>query len=53
MIGDSMVSEVSLVRRMQDRFDSLSRRIGEAYAEVPVEEGLAEIDVAVARERSG
>jgi hypothetical protein len=53
MIGDVMASEVSVVRRMQDRFDSLSRRIAEAYAEVPVEEGLAEIDVAVARERSG
>jgi prevent-host-death family protein len=41
------------IRRMQDRFDALSRRIAEAYAEVPVEEGLAEIDAAVARERAG
>jgi prevent-host-death family protein len=40
------------IRRMQDRFDALSRRIAEAYAEVPVEEGLAEIDAAVARERA-
>ena len=41
------------IRRMQERFDSLSRRIAEAYAEVPAEEGLAEIDAVVARERRG
>jgi prevent-host-death family protein len=40
------------IRRMQDRFDALSRRIAEAYAEMPVDEGLAEIDAAVARERA-
>jgi prevent-host-death family protein len=40
------------IRRMQDRFDALSRRIADAYAGVPVEEGLAEIDAAVAQERS-
>ena len=39
------------IRRMQDRFDALSRRIADTYAEVPVEEGLAEIDDVVARER--
>lgn len=39
------------IRRMRDRFDALSGRIAEAYAEVPVEEGLAEIDAAVAAER--
>ena len=39
------------IRRMRDRFDALSERISEAYAEVPVEEGLAEIDAAVAAER--
>jgi prevent-host-death family protein len=39
------------IRRMRDRFDALSNRIAEAYAVVPVEEGLAEIDSAVARER--
>jgi prevent-host-death family protein len=39
------------IRRMQERFDSLSQRIAEAYAEVPVEEGLAEIDAVVTRER--
>jgi prevent-host-death family protein len=41
------------IRRMQDRFDALSRRIAETYASVPAEEGLAEIDALVARERKG
>jgi len=40
------------IRRMRDRFDALSERIAEAYAEVSPEEGLAEIDVAVKQERS-
>ena len=39
------------IRRMRERFDALSRRITEAYADVPVEQGMAEIDAAVARER--
>ena len=39
------------IRRMRERFDALSSRIAQAYAEVPVEEGLAEIDAAVASER--
>lgn len=39
------------IRRMRERFDALSERIAEAYAEVPIEEGLAEIDAAVAAER--
>jgi hypothetical protein len=39
------------VRRMRDRFDALSNRIAEASAELPVEEGLAEIDTLVARNR--
>jgi len=41
------------IRRMRDRFDALSNRIAEAYAEVPVDEGLAEIDSIVSRERAG
>ena len=41
------------IRRMRDRFDALSNRIAEAYAEVPVDQGLAEIDSLVARERAG
>jgi prevent-host-death family protein len=39
------------IRRMQERFDALSRRIAEAYAGMRAEEGLAEIDALVARER--
>ncbi|WP_157266273.1 type II toxin-antitoxin system Phd/YefM family antitoxin [Azohydromonas aeria] len=39
------------IRRMRARFDALSERIAEAYAEVPAEEGLAEIEAAVAAER--
>ncbi len=39
------------IRRMRDRFDALSDRIAEAYAPVPMEEGLAEIDSVVAQER--
>lgn len=40
------------IRRMRDRFDALSTRIAEAYAEVSMEEGLAEIDSAVAQNRA-
>ena len=39
------------IRRMRDRFDALSARIAGAYADVPMEEGLAEIDAAVAAQR--
>lgn len=39
------------IRRMQARFDALSARIADAYAEVPVEQGLAEIDAVVAGQR--
>jgi prevent-host-death family protein len=39
------------IRRMRDRFDALSGRIAKAYAEVPVEEGLAEIDRVTAKVR--
>jgi hypothetical protein len=39
------------IRRMRDRFDALSSRVAEAYADVPTGEGMAEIDAAVARER--
>lgn len=40
------------IRRMRDRFDALSNRIAEAYAEVPAEAGMAEIESAVRRERA-
>ena len=39
------------IRRMGDRFDALSSRVAEAYADVPLADGMAEIDAAVARER--
>ena len=39
------------IRRMQERFDALSRRISDSYAAVPEEEGMAEIDAAVASAR--
>ena len=40
------------IRRMGDRFDALSRRIMEAYADKPLDEGLSEIDSVVAKERT-
>lgn len=40
------------IRRMQERFDVLSRRISETYAGVPVEDGMAEIEAAVAAGRN-
>lgn len=39
------------IRRMRERFDALTARIAAAYAEVPVPEGMAEIDAAVTEER--
>ena len=40
------------VRRMRDRFDALCERIAASYSEVPQEEGLADVDAAVASERN-
>jgi prevent-host-death family protein len=39
------------IRVLRDRFDQLSSRVAEAYASVPADQGMAEIDAAVARER--
>ena len=39
------------IRALRDRFDELSARIAEDFAGVPAEEGMAEIDAAVAAER--
>lgn len=39
------------IQRMGERFDALSQRIAEAYSDVSVEDGLAEIE-AVLAERS-
>ena len=41
------------IRNMRDRFDQLSNRVAEAYADVPAELGVAEIDAAMAQERHG
>jgi prevent-host-death family protein len=41
------------IRRLRERFDALSARIAEAYADVPLDEGIAVIEEAVARERRG
>ena len=40
------------IRALRERFDALSNRIAAAYAEVPEEQGLKEIDAAVASLRS-
>jgi len=40
------------IRRMQDRFDALCRRIEAGYATLPEAEGMAEIEAAVQAERS-
>jgi len=40
------------IRRMQERFDLLSARLAEAYAAVPEEEGMAEIQRAAAAART-
>ena len=41
------------IRRMRERFDELSSRIAEAYADVPQEQGMAEIDPVVSEVRHG
>src|SRR5664279_6413028 len=40
------------IRRMQGRFDALCQRIEAGFANVPVEQGLAEIEAAVKQERA-
>ena len=40
------------IRRMQGRFDALCSRIEAGFAAVPEDEGLAEIDAAVAQDRA-
>lgn len=41
------------IRRMRERFDELSNRIAEACADVPQEQGIAEIDAVVSDVRHG
>jgi prevent-host-death family protein len=40
------------IRRMQARFDALSERLAEGFAELPEEQGMAEIEEAIREERS-
>jgi prevent-host-death family protein len=40
------------IRRLQDRFDALSKRIEAGFANIPEAEGLAEVDAAVAELRA-
>jgi len=35
------------IRRMRERFETLSRQVSDAYTAVPMKEGLAEIDEVV------
>ena len=39
------------IRRLRERFDALTSRLADAYATVPPEQGLAEIDAAVSAVR--
>jgi len=39
------------IRRMQSRFDTLCQRIEAGYADIPEQQGLEEIEAAVAAER--
>jgi prevent-host-death family protein len=41
------------IRAMRNRFDQLSSRVAEAYMDVPDDQGMAEIDAAIAQERHG
>jgi prevent-host-death family protein len=41
------------IRRMREQFDELSGRIAAAYAGVPEEQGMAEIDAVVSAVRHG
>jgi hypothetical protein len=40
------------MERIHDRFDALRTQIVKAYADLPAEQGMAEIDVCVTRLRS-
>ncbi len=40
------------IRRMRDHFDALSSKIAADFSATPMEQGLAEIDAAVERERN-
>lgn len=40
------------IRRMNERFEALIRRISDAWADIPEEEGIAEIEAAIAADRA-
>lgn len=40
------------IRRMQARFDALAERLSAAYADVPQDQGIAEIEAAVSAQRA-
>ena len=40
------------IQSMRERFDALSARIAQGYGDIPVDQGMAEIDAAVAAERA-
>lgn len=48
LVGADLFARIRLLR---ERFDQLSSRVAEGYADVPADQGMAEIDEAVARER--
>jgi prevent-host-death family protein len=41
------------IRKMREQFDDLSSRIAAAYADIPAEQGMAEIDAVVTAVRHG
>jgi prevent-host-death family protein len=43
---------LSRLRRIQERFDALATRNGDAFSPLPVADGLAEIDRIVSEERA-
>ena len=40
------------IRRMQARFDALSDRLAAGFADLPEEQGMAEIEAAIRKERN-
>lgn len=40
------------IRRLQSRFDELSQRLAQGFDGIPADEGMAELDEAVATERA-
>ena len=49
----SIAETPAQTRNRKERFEQLPPRLAQAYANVPEDEGMAEIDAAVFRERHG